>query len=488
MLKRPRNTNTKNTPPKKVQKRNRKKILKVRRQGGITLKAAPGAKIGDTEVIDGELYTIRSEAQLLDLIRQKKFDEVRRTCTSFIRSMHQMLYSAYRFNEPIAHWDTSNVTDMSLMFYNARDFNQPIGTWDTSNVTNMERMFSSASGFNQPIGNWDTSNVTDMSRMFIYARDFNQPIGTWNTSNVTNMGGMFFDARLFNQPIRTWNTSNVTNMSDMFFGATSFNKQIGTWNTSNVTNMSGMFFGATSFNKQIGTWNTRNVRYMSDMFFGATLFNQPIANWDIRNVMYMRDMFNNSGFTQDITSWRDKLNPDVRMDPQTRARIYRFKPLNIPRTQFAFHNAFHTNGTKDLVTYGHIPFNRAHILAPELIKHNNVYKIRRVYDTNTINQLKRTGKSPFTRQLFGPGDIIKLSTLANKLVPAGGNTKKRLKNQYERLVVEAELRDVNQEIKNITNRKIPNASKQKILASSPLLKKRKRLENTLRSLKNTPRA
>jgi hypothetical protein len=59
--------------------------------------------------------------------------------------------------------------------------------------------------------------------------------------------------------------------------------------------------------------------------------------------------------------------------------------------------------------------------------------------------------------------------------PKGG---KRLKNQYERLVVEAELRDVNQKIKNITNRKIP------ILASSPLLKKRKILQNTLRSMKN----
>jgi surface protein len=435
MLKRSRNTNTKNTPPKKVQKKNRKKIIKVRRQGGITLKAAPGAKVGDTEIIDGEVYTIRSEAQLRNLIRQQRFDEVRRTCTSFIRSMHNMfdggrLSGVSSFNEPIGHWDTSNVTNMEWMFYNARDFNQPIGTWDTSNVTTMERMFAKA-------------------------RNFNQPIGTWNTSNVANMRVMFFDARMFNQPI-------------------------GTWNTRNVKDMSWMFVGATSFNKPIGTWNTRNVKNMIWMFVGATSFNQPIANWDIRNVMFMRDMFKDSGFTQDITAWKDKLNPNVIMDPDTRSRIFK---LNISRAQFAFHKNFHTNA-EDPIHSGYVNFNRAHILVPELIKNSNVHHIRRVYDTESINRgIRPTMKSPFTRKNLAPGDIIKLSTLANKLVPGSGNTKKRLKNQYERLVVEAELRDVNQEIKSIINRKIPNAAKQKILASSPYPKQRKILQNKLRSMK-----
>jgi surface protein len=456
MLKRPRN-NTKNTPPKKVQKRNRKKIIKVRRQGGITLKAAPGAKVGDTEIIDGELYTIRSEAQLRDLIRQKKYDEVRRTCTSFIRSMERMFAFAHWFNQPIGNWDTSNVRSMEQMFSFCYGFNQPIGNWDTSDVRSMQRMFTEAHAFNQPIGNWDTRNVTDMSKMFWYTISFNQPIGNWDTSNVTMMAVMFGNSREFNQPIGTWDTSKVTNMASMFSFARKFNRPIGNWDTQNVTNMGWMFEGATSFN-------------------------QPIANWDIGNVVLMRDMFKNSGFTQDITSWRDKLNPYVEMDPETRARI--IKPLNISRAQFAFHKAFHTNA-EDPIHSGYVSFNRAHILVPELIKNSNVHHIRRVYDTESINRgIRPTMKSPFTRKNLAPGDIIKLSTLANKLVPGSGNTKKRLKNQYERLVVEAELRDVNQEIKNITNRKIPNAAKQTILASSPYPKQRKILQNKLRSMKN----
>jgi hypothetical protein len=222
------------------------------------------------------------------------------------------------------------------------------------------------------------------------------------------------------------------------------------------------------------------VTNMASMFQRATSFNQPIANWDVKNVESMYTMFGNSGFTHDITAWRYKLNPRVTIDRRTRAMIN--KPLNISRTQFAFHNAFKTNGTKDLVTFGHIPFNQAHTLTPELIKNSNVHMIRRVYDTNTINRLN--GKSPFTRRPFGPEDIIKLSTIGHKLVPAGGNTKKRLKNQYERIVLEAELNETLQKIKSITNRKIPNTAKQQILASSPLPTRRKLLENKLRAMTN----
>jgi surface protein len=361
---------------------NRKKIIKVRRQGGITLKAAPGAKIGDTEVIDGEVYTIRSEAQLRDLIRQKKYDDVRRTCTSFIRTM-------------------------SNMFASHKTFNKPIGHWDTHNVINMRRMFSSAYSFNQPIGTWDTSNVRDMTLMFYSAKKFNNPIGNWNTTKVKNMEYMFYEAFSFNQPIDTWNIRNVTNM------------------------------------------------------------------------LYM---FRDSGFRQDISTWEEKLHPNVKLDPETRARI--IKPLNITRAQLAFAEEFHTNA-QDPVYFKHVPFNRAHILVPELIKHNNVHKIRRVYDTNTVNRsIRPSMKSPFTRASLHPGDIIKLSTIANKLVPQRGNraNKRRLKNQYERIMVESKLRDVIEQINSITKRKIPNDAKKTILNGSNLPKQRAMLEKKLRNM------
>jgi surface protein len=52
-----------------------------------------------------------------------------------------MFTNAYKFNENIGRWDTSNVTDMIYMFLGAHNFNQYIGRWDTSNVTNMCCMF-----------------------------------------------------------------------------------------------------------------------------------------------------------------------------------------------------------------------------------------------------------------------------------------------------------------------------------------------------------
>ena len=44
----------------------------------------------------------------------------------------------------------------------------------------MYNMFSGAYKFNQNIGIWDTSNVNIMIRMFYYADDFNQDLtGSW---------------------------------------------------------------------------------------------------------------------------------------------------------------------------------------------------------------------------------------------------------------------------------------------------------------------
>jgi hypothetical protein len=102
-----------------------KKIIKVRRQGGVTLRAAPGATIGDIEVIDGEFFTIRSEAQLRQLIRQKKYDDVRRTCTSFIRNMKELFEDSLQFNEPIGHWD-KNSQNMSPAWGSTRFTNEMV--------------------------------------------------------------------------------------------------------------------------------------------------------------------------------------------------------------------------------------------------------------------------------------------------------------------------------------------------------------------------
>lgn len=104
----------------------------------------------------------------------------------------------------------TNVTDMRYMFFEAYKFNQNIGAWNTSNVTDMNGMFSGNSVFtpmafnnggSDSIKNWNTSNVTDMSFMFYNASSFNQPIGSWDVSNVTDMQAMFFKNHAFNQPL-----------------------------------------------------------------------------------------------------------------------------------------------------------------------------------------------------------------------------------------------------------------------------------------------
>lgn len=91
------------------------------------------------------------------------------------------------------------VTDMSNMFMGANFFNQPLNHWDVSNVTNMESMFYYAMNFNQPLNNWNVSNVTDMSYMFGYSY-FDQDVSGWNVSSVTNWSGFAGMLRAVNMP------------------------------------------------------------------------------------------------------------------------------------------------------------------------------------------------------------------------------------------------------------------------------------------------
>ena len=71
--------------------------------------------------------------------------------------------------------DLSGVTNMGSMFNGATSFNNPINHWDVSNVTQMYLLLANTA-FNQPLNNWDVSNVTDMSQMFNGATSFNQPL------------------------------------------------------------------------------------------------------------------------------------------------------------------------------------------------------------------------------------------------------------------------------------------------------------------------
>jgi surface protein len=209
-------------------------------ENGVTIKACEDAEVGDTGVINGITYTVVDEDMLRDMVANE--EDATKVVTTKVTEMNDLFLCYEDFNQPIDHWDVSNVIEMSGMFYSecaASNFNQDISHWDVSNVTEMSYMFGGTAGgggvFNQPIGDWDVSNVTEMSYMFEGADTFNQPLGDWDVSSVTNMSGMFTDAEAFNQPIGNWDVSSVTNMIYMFQNANAFNQDISSWSVDGVT-------------------------------------------------------------------------------------------------------------------------------------------------------------------------------------------------------------------------------------------------------------
>jgi len=385
--------------------------------GGFTIVALPHARIGDSETIDGVTYTLRNEAQLRELIRQKNWRGVERACTSRVTDMSHMFLGMDDFNRPIGHWDTRNVRDMAGMFEKAKSFNQPIGNWDTISVTDMSGMFNSAAAFNQPIGNWDTRSVTNMKSMFAHAIRFNQPIGNWDTSSVRDMGEMFIDTRAFNQDIGKWNTRSVTKMTWMFTSAIAFNQPIGNWDTRSVTNMAGMFKHAIRFNQPIGKWDTRTVTNMSMMFYDATVFNQPIGNWETRSVRYMTGMFKHAirfnqpigkwdmrsvtdmysmfgpfggaaGFYQDLSPWVQKLRRRVNMDDETRRMIYGDPQVRAFRgKKYRLHREL--DASDPVLLLSKVPLDDARVIAGDLVNG----KIRHVFHKDTLEAMVRSGRT-----------------------------------------------------------------------------------------------
>ena len=187
---------------------------------GVTIKACPQANIGDIGVVNGVEYTVVDTQMFYNMVNEYGFGDTTKMCTTRVETMTSMGSvltppgaDGWIWNEPIGHWDTSNVTNMQFMFYDLYEFNQDISKWDVSKVTIMGQMFSYASAFNSDISDWDVSNVTYMVEMFspnYTIMEFNQDISNWDVSNVTDMERMFKDHPSFNQDLSSWNVNNVT--------------------------------------------------------------------------------------------------------------------------------------------------------------------------------------------------------------------------------------------------------------------------------------
>lgn len=285
---------------------------------GVTC-MCPNARPGKKGEINGVIYEAVDNALLR--VRRDQNADMTKLCTSLVTDMSGLFQGSVYYSKygDLLNWNT---------------FNQPIDHWDVSNVTTMKRMFS-LSLFNQPLSHWDVSNVVDMTGMFASLTansthppsTFNQPLENWNVSNVTSMDYMFSKSS-FDQPIGKWDVSNVVSMRNMFNGTT-FNQDISNWDVSKVTRMDGMF-AHSLFNKDISKWNMSQVSSLECMFCDSK-FNQPIGNWDVSNVKMMRSLFSNSHFNQSLENWNVSSVEDMHW-------MFYSSPFNLPINKWCVKN------------------------------------------------------------------------------------------------------------------------------------------------------
>lgn len=107
-----------------------------------------------------------------------------------------MFWNAPKFNQPLAHFDTSKVVDMGRLFRGASAFDQDISNWNTEQVTNMQDVFNAAKHFDHDISNRDTSKVTNMNSLFAYS-NFSQDISSWDISAVTSMENILSTSKVY---------------------------------------------------------------------------------------------------------------------------------------------------------------------------------------------------------------------------------------------------------------------------------------------------
>jgi len=123
-----------------------------------------------------------------------------------------MFSLAYKFNQPINNWDSSNVQRMDYMLQQARAFNQDISNWDTKNVELMTRMFYGSTSFNQNIGVLNLNSIKSMSEIFDFSgmlcKNYDLTLKGWsenpNTPSVdnVNIGAQYVRYSSFGQHYR----------------------------------------------------------------------------------------------------------------------------------------------------------------------------------------------------------------------------------------------------------------------------------------------
>jgi surface protein len=83
---------------------------------GKTVRAKDWAKIGDSGLINGVLYTIVTR----DFLTVE--NDLTRVCTSRITTMDNLFKDKSNFNQDISSWDVSNVTNMEWNVFGCISF------------------------------------------------------------------------------------------------------------------------------------------------------------------------------------------------------------------------------------------------------------------------------------------------------------------------------------------------------------------------------
>lgn len=114
----------------------------------------------------------------------------------------------------IDRWSTNEWTSMAHAFKGCA--NLRINATDAPNlsrVTSMTSMFKDCVSLDDPVGHWDVSQVERMDYLFDGAENFNQDISNWNTAKVTTMQGFLKNADNFDQDISSLDYSAVADMT-----------------------------------------------------------------------------------------------------------------------------------------------------------------------------------------------------------------------------------------------------------------------------------
>ena len=125
----------------------------------------------------------------------------------------------------VSGWDTSNVTTIEGMFVWCNQLTSlDVGNWDTSKVEDMSSAFDGCNSLEHlDVSKWNTFNVAYMKYLFYGCKSLTTlDLSNWNTSGVTDMSYMFRNCTNLTKIFcgNDWTAINVSASTDMFENCT----------------------------------------------------------------------------------------------------------------------------------------------------------------------------------------------------------------------------------------------------------------------------